>query len=409
MATPEKHALLSASAAHRWMKCTAAPLYEAQFPSETSEYALEGTLAHSVCELFARKRFTVMSTRKYNSELKKLQENPLFKPEMLATAETYLNYLREVYERYDGAPHVNVEVRVDLTDYVPDGFGTCDCIIIGGDTLHITDYKHGQGVVVDAEDNPQMMLYALGALKRYMPVFGDKIKNVSMAIVQPRITQDVKESRLSVDELLAWGENVVKPLAQKAYSGSGEFCAGAHCKFCRGRAVCPARAKLNTAVEEFKDCVTPDKAKDPLDPDSRKMLGLPPVLTDAEVGDLLTRGAGLVEWYENLREYALQAILSGKTIPGYKVVEGKSIRAFRDTDAALQTLLDSGVEKALIYDYKPKTLAQLEKVVGLKRFAELVGDQVVKPQGKPTLAGADDPRAVYSPAAVDFAGVKQDG
>ena len=409
MATPEKHALLSASAAHRWMKCTAAPLYEAQFPSETSEYALEGTLAHSVCELFARKRFAAMSTRKYHSELKKLQENPLFKPEMLTTAETYLNYLREVYERYDGAPHVNVEVRVDLTDYVPDGFGTCDCIIIGGDTLHITDYKHGQGVVVDAEGNPQMMLYALGALKRYMPVFGDKIKNVSMAIVQPRITQEVKESRLPVDELLAWGENVVKPLAQKAFSGNGEFCAGAHCKFCRGRAVCPARAKLNTAIEDFKDCVTPDKAKDPLDPSARKMLGLPPVLTDAEVGDLLTRGAGLVEWYENLKDYALQAILGGKTIPGYKVVEGKSIRAFRDPDTALQTLLDSGVEKALIYDYKPKTLAQLEKVVGLKRFAELVGDQVVKPQGKPTLAGADDPRMAYSPAAADFAGVKQDG
>lgn len=180
MATPAKHALLSASAAHRWLKCTAAPTYEMQFPPKTSEYAEEGTLAHSICELYARKKFTVMSTRKFNSELKKLQEHPLYKPEMLTTAESYVLYLYGVCMRYEGMPHVNMEVRVDLSDYVPQGFGTCDCIIIGGDTLHITDYKHGQGVVVEAEGNPQMMLYALGALKRYTPVFGDKIKRVSM-------------------------------------------------------------------------------------------------------------------------------------------------------------------------------------------------------------------------------------
>ena len=281
--------------------------------------------------------------------------------------------------------------------------------ISGGDTLHITDYKHGQGVVVEAEGNPQMMLYALGALKRYTPVFGDKIKRVSMAIVQPRVTQDVKECEMTVDELLAWGENVVKPAAQKAFNGEGEFCAGAHCKFCRGRDVCPARAKLNTALEDFKDCITPDKAQNPLDPAARKVLGLPPVLTDAEVGDLLTRGANLVEWYEGLRSYALQAILDGKEIPGYKVVEGRSVRAFRDTDAALQKLMDSGFDKAVIYDYEPKTLAQLEKIVGAKRFAELLGDQIVKPKGKATLTDEKDPRAAYSSAVVDFAGVVQDG
>lgn len=397
MATPAKHALLSASAAHRWLKCTAAPTYEMQFPPKTSEYAEEGTLAHSICELYARKKFTVMSTRKFNSELKKLQEHPLYKPEMLTTAESYVLYLYGVCMRYEGMPHVNMEVRVDLSDYVPQGFGTCDCIIIGGDTLHITDYKHGQGVVVEAEGNPQMMLYALGALKRYTPVFGDKIKQVSMAIVQPRVTQDVKECEMTVDELLAWGENVVKPAAQKAFNGEGEFCAGAHCKFCRGRDVCPARAKLNTALEDFKDCITPDKAQNPLDPAARKVLGLPPVLTDAEVGDLLTRGANLVEWYEGLRNYALQAILDGKEIPGYKVVEGRSVRAFRDTDAALQKLMDSGFDKAVIYDYEPKTLAQLEKIVGAKRFAELLGDQIVKPKGKATLTDEKDPRARIAP------------
>ena len=139
------------------------------------------------------------------------------------------------------------------------------------------------------------------------------------------------------------------------------------------------------------------------------MLGLPPVLTDAEVGDLLTRGANLVEWYEGLRSYALQAILDGKEIPGYKVVEGRSVRAFRDTDAALQKLMDSGFDKAIIYDYEPKTLAQLEKIVGAKRFAELLGDQIVKSKGKATLTDEKDPRAAYSSAVVDFAGVVQDG
>ena len=230
-----------------------------------------------------------------------------------------------------------------------------------------------------------------------------------MAIVQPRVTQDVKECEMTVDELLAWGENVVKPAAQKAFNGEGEFCAGAHCKFCRGRDVCPARAKLNIALEDFKDCITPDKAQNPLDPAARKVLGLPPVLTDAEVGDLLTRGANLVEWYEGLRSYALQAILDGKEIPGYKVVEGRSVRAFRDTDAALQKLMDSGFDKAIIYDYEPKTLAQLEKIVGAKRFAELLGDQIVKLKGKATLTDEKDPRAAYSSAVVDFAGVVQDG
>lgn len=408
MGTPEKHALLSASAAHRWMKCTAAPLYEEQFPAGTSEYAREGTLAHSICELLARKRFTPISTRKFNSDLKKLQADPLYKPEMMNTAETYVGFLVEVCQRYDGPPHINMEVKVDLSDYVPDGFGTCDCIIIGGSILHITDYKHGQGVVVDAKENPQMMLYALGALKRYLPIFGDTITDVSMAIVQPRITLEVKEWCISVKELLAWGENTVKPIAEKAFNGRGEFCAGEHCKFCRGRDVCPERAKMNTALEDFKDFVTPNKAANPLDPAARKILGLPPVLTDEEVGDLLTRGACLVEWYEDLKAYALQAILEGKQIPGYKVVEGRSTRAFRDTDAALEKLMQSGFDRAAVYDYKPKTLAQLEKLIGPKKFAELVGDQIVKPRGKPTLAEASDARIEYNPAAADFAEVAKD-
>lgn len=405
MATPSTHALLSASASHRWLVCTAAPRYEVQFPAQTSKYAEEGTLAHSICELYARKKFTPMSTRKFNSELKKLQAHPLYSPEMLTTADFYVDYLREKYMGYTDEPHISFEVKVDLSDIIPNGYGTCDCCMIGGDTLHITDYKHGAGVPVDTEGNTQMMLYAYGALKRYALVYGDKIQRVSMAIVQPRITQEVKEAAMSVNDLIDWGQNVVKPLARKAYDGEGEFVAGDHCKFCRGREACPMRAKQNTALEDFKDCVTPDKAENPLDPAARKMLGLPNVLTDAEVGDLLTRGKHLVEWYEDLQAYALRAILEGKTIPGYKVVAGRSQRAFRDPDAAIKILLDSGVEKAAIYDYEPKTLAQLEKVVGAKQFAKLMGDQVYKPEGKPTLTVSSDAREPYQSAAADFAEV----
>lgn len=405
MATPSDHALLSASASHRWLTCTAAPRYEAQFPVQTSKYAEEGTLAHSICELFARRKFTDLSTRKYNSELKKLQAHPMYDPEMLTTAEFYVSYLYEKSLSYEHTPHVSFEVKVDLTDIIPDGFGTCDCCMIGGDTLHITDYKHGAGVPVATDGNSQMMLYAYGAIKRYAPIYGDTIKRVSMAIVQPRVSQDVKEAVISVDDLKSWGLDYVRPIAQAAYEGKGEFVAGDHCKFCRGKEVCPMRAKQNTALEDFKDCVMPDKAENPLDPAARKMLGLPDVLTDEEVGDLLTRGKHLVEWYEDLQAYALRAILSGKTVPGYKVVEGRSARAFRDPDAAVQILLDSGVDKAAIYDYKPKTLAQLEKIIGAKQFAELMGDQVYKPEGKPTLATASDKRASFSPATADFAGV----
>ena len=170
MPTPRQHALLSASSAHRWLACTAAPHFEENFPDGTSSYAEEGTLAHAICELYARKKFTVLSTRKFNSELKKLQARPLYSDEMLRTAEAYVDYLTEKAMQYATPPHVAMEVKVDLTAYVPDGFGTCDCIMIGGDTLHITDYKHGKGVPVSAENNPQMRLYALGALKLYGPM-----------------------------------------------------------------------------------------------------------------------------------------------------------------------------------------------------------------------------------------------
>ena len=401
------HALLSASSAHRWLKCTAAPRLEAQFPPSTSQYAEEGTLAHSICELYVQREFNGLKTRSFNAKLKKLQEDPLYKDEMLTTAGVYVQYLKEKSLTFENPPYVVSEVKVDLSEYIPEGFGTCDCVMIGGNTLHITDYKHGQGVKVSAVGNSQMRLYALGAWLRYR-MFYD-IKYVSMAICQPRLPGDPEEDLMPIEDLISWG-NEIKPIARRAFDGVDvEFAAGDHCRFCRAKDQCRARARHNMACEEFKDCVPAATAEPPLDPQVREIIGLPPLLSDVEIGDLLRRGAGLVEWYKGLESYAQQAILEGRIIPGYKVVAGRSTRAFRDADAAIQKILDAGFDKAVIYDYKAKTLSELEKVVGKKRFGELLGDLIYKPYGKPTLTEESDPREPYSTAAVDFAEVSANG
>lgn len=391
MPTPEKHALLSASSASRWLKCTAAPRFEEQFPEKTSEYAEEGRLAHSICELKAVKKFTTRITpRTYTTRLNKLKKDPLYTDEMDKTSDLYVEHLVERAMTYNSAPNVAVEVRVDFAEYVPGGFGTCDCIMIGGDTLNITDYKHGKGVPVSAEGNPQMRLYALGALRRYAPIYGDTIKNVRMTIDQPRIQDEPSSEIITVEELREWGESI-KPIAQKAFMGLGDFSPGEHCRFCRGKAQCKSRAAVYTALEEFKDCV-PQSGKT----DQK-------VLTDEEIGDLLVRGKGLVEWYKNLEEYALRTLLNGGTIPGWKAVAGRSNRTFTDTDAAIAAVIAAGYDEALVYDRKPKTLTELEKLMGKVEFANKLGAYVVKPPGKPTLAPMTDNREPYSPAAADFA------
>ena len=387
MSTPEKHALLSASSAHRWLHCTAAPRFEEQFPESTSEYAEEGRLAHAICELKVIKHFTAqIKPRTYTTKLKKLKENPLYQDEMDKTSDLYLEHLTERAMQYNAKPNVAAEVQVDFAEYVPEGFGTCDCIMIGGDTLSITDYKHGKGVPVSAENNPQMRLYALGALKRYKPVYGSSIKKVCMTIDQPRIQTEPSSETITVDELLAWGE-YIKPIAQKAYLGLGTFCPGEHCRFCRGKAKCKARADQNTALAEFKDCV----------------------LTDDEIGDLLIKGKELVKWYKDLEEYALDTILGGGVIPGWKAVAGRSMRTFTDAEAAFDAAMAAGYDKSLLYDLKPKTLSELEKLMGKAEFADKLGSFVVKPIGKPTLALLSDKREAYNPAAADFADVVSNG
>lgn len=407
MPTPNAHAKLSASSAHRWLRCTASPNYEANFPSGTSDYAEEGTVAHSVCELHARRKFLGLSTRKFNSEMRKLREHRLFSEEMIHTATAYVEYLEEKEMGYTTIPHMAFEVRVDLSEYIPDGFGTCDSTMIGGDTLHISDYKHGKGVPVSAENNEQMRLYALGALKRYWPIYGDSIKYVSMGICQPRLSDDVSEDRMTVEELLEWGERI-KPVAQEAYYGPGQFCPGDHCRFCRGKAQCRARAVKYSAFADFKDSipagkVPPEQAQLPAE--ARKVLGLPPILSNAEIGKLLIDAAGLVKWYEELQEYATEALLAGGEVPGWKIVAGKSNRAFKNVDDAIKAVIDLGYDEALLYDRKPKTLSEIEKMLGKKVFNASLADHITKPKGKPTLAQENDKREPYNSAASDFAGV----
>ena len=382
----------------------------------TSVYAEEGTRAHEVAELYVQRRFCGMSTRKFNSELKKIQAKEHYDPEMLETAETYVQYLVERANRFKHLHMVQPEMNVDLSRWIPDGKGQCDCSMIGDDTLHITDYKHGKGVPVSAKENPQMRWYALGVLARmespggyysqFPPAVYGRIKRVTMAIVQPRLSDGISEDEISVDDLMAWGEWGAGQ-ARIAYDGKGEFVPGEHCKFCRGRDICRARAFHNLALEEFKDCVPPSAVNDgePTDPNARKVLGLPNVLSDAEIGDILTRGKTLVDWFKSVQEYALSCILEGGIIPGYKAVEGRSNRAFADPAQAAQVLLNAGMPEEQVFKTETRSITELEKALGKKRFADLVGDLIVKPRGKPTLAEESDKREPYNSAASDFDGV----
>lgn len=395
MPTPEQHALLSASSSGRWLKCTASPRFEENFPESTSEYAEEGRLAHSFCELKVLRTFASLAQRTFTAKINKLKKESLYQPEMEKTSDIFIECLTELSMKYDSAPYITAEVRVDFSDYVPEGFGTCDCVMIGGDTITITDYKHGKGVPVDAESNTQMMLYALGALKKYAPIYGDTIKKARLCICQPRIQAEPSVWETTVDELHAWGLSI-RPIAEKAFMGLGEFVPGEHCRFCRGKARCKARADVHTAAEEFKDFVPEAKAQ----PGHN-------TLTHEQIGDLLVRCKDLVAWYKDLEEYALGALLNGDSIPGWKAVAGRANRTFSDADAAIQAVIAAGYDEALVYERKAKTLTELEKLMGKAEFAEKIGQYVIKPVGKPTLATASDKRPVYSPAAADFADVAE--
>lgn len=383
------HALLSPSSAYRWLNCPLAPRLEATLPEKVSEYAREGTIAHSVCEIAAKKHFKKVKPAEFTRKIKKLKTDTLWKDEMLHTAEVYVEHLAERAMSFENEPYVAFEVKVDISEYVPEAFGRCDSVMLGGDTLVITDYKHGQGVPVAACENPQLMLYALGALKLYQPLFGNALKKVQVYIDQPR--RDSYDGwECTVEELLQWGEEI-KPKAQMAFMGFGEYHAGEWCRFCRADGKCKAQAdQMLSAFDDFSE-----------------IIANPGLLTPEQTGEILERGKNLTAWYEAVKAQALEAILNGTHIPGWKAVEGRSVRAWSDQDQALDRLKANGVDPAIIYDQVPKSLAQLEKILGAAKFKEIVGDLVVRPQGKPALTTESDKRAEYNSAAADFAAVAQ--
>lgn len=380
---PTQHALLSASGAHRWLHCTGSPLLEKDFPDSTSVYAQEGTLAHYLCELKLMAYTGEITKRKLTSMKNKLMKSELWQPEMDSTSEAYLDYIKDITMSYTVKPVILTEKRVDFSRYVPEGFGTADCLILAGDTLHVVDYKHGKGVVVDADHNPQMMLYALGAMSELSLLY--RFKFVHMTIVQPRVN-NISEFTMTADELIEWGESVVKPKAEAAMSGKGEFEAGDWCRFCRAKQQCKTRYESN-------DSLYPQLSAQ----------HDPRLITLAELGEYLKRGRDMAAWLEDMKEYALSESLAGVEVPGWKAVEGRGSRAFTNTDDAVDTLIKNGIDESVLYERRVLTLAQMEKAVGKKAFGELVGDLVVKNPGKPTLVEESDkrPRITNQPTAAD--------
>ena len=373
MSEEKKHALLSASSAHKWLECTPSARLETKFENKTSEYMEEGTLAHEIAEFKVRSYFLEPTTkRKTTAQLKKFEKRKYYSPEMLKHAEDYLDYIKQLTLDTSAQPFITVEKEVRFDDYVPEGFGTADCIVVKGNTLHVIDFKYGKGVMVSAEENPQMKLYALGALKAYGIIY--PITNVKMTIFQPRL-ESVSEATIGVINLLGWAENVVKPQAQKAFAGIGDYNQGHHCRFCRARGACEFRAKENMKVIE-----------------SIQTSGL---LDSQEIADVITKTEGFEDWIKSVREYALEQILKGEEIPGYKVVEGKSNRKLVDVEKAFEILEESGIDKALLYERKPLTLTGLERTIGKKEVADYIGDYIEKPKGAPTLVKSTDKRTEY--------------
>lgn len=369
------HALLSASSAHRWLACTPSATLEAQFPDTTSDAAKEGTLAHELAELKVRNYFytTDFGKRKLNAAIKKLQKEELWQDEMMGYTDQYLDYIKVVAmaDRIQG--RAEIEKRIDFEKWVPGGFGTADCLLLKGNQLHVFDFKYGKGVPVSAEKNPQMMLYALGARDMYSLLY--HFNEFHLHIIQPRI-DNVSEWTCSEEDLLEFGA-YVQERAAIAIEGKGEFCPGeSQCRFCRARQQCRARAEENVRL-----AFSPGMGK------------LPPLISSEDAGRYLTLGEDVKKWLEDLKEWALGECLAGRHVPGWKAVEGRGSRDWTDMDAAFEKLAKSGIaEEAMLWERKPLTLAQVEKLLGKKDFQDAVGEFIVKNPGKPALVKESDKR-----------------
>lgn len=359
---PSEHAILSASGSHRWLACTPSARLEQEFSDTDSTASLEGTAAHSLAEHKLKKKLKMQSTR----------PNTIYdNDEMEMYTDDYSDYVVEQYtkaKRYDENAKVLIEQRLDFSCYVPEGFGTGDAVIVSKGKLHIIDLKYGLGVLVNAEKNPQMMLYALGALRKYEKEY--EIKKVKLTIFQPR-RENVTTWETTTAALKKWANKILRPKAEMAYRGTGKYEPGAHCQFCKAAIKCRARAeeKLKLAKEEFKK---------------------PPLITDNEIESVLAKIPDIKKWCDDIMEYALEKALNGKKWEGFKIVAGRGTRKYLNEEAVVAAL-----NKAGYYDIYKKSLlpiTEMEKLMTKKTFSEVLGKLVGKTEGKPTLVNLDDKR-----------------
>lgn len=376
---PTSHALLSASLSSRWLHCTPAPRLEEKFGIKTdSTYAKEGTLAHAFCALYLEHDVLRKCTDKqFNDELERLMSNELFTEDMLSYVDQYVEYCTNEYMEalaHEKQASMFVEQKLDLTEFIPEGFGTADCCVISDGVLEVIDFKYGMGVPVYADWNSQLMLYGLGALQIFSGIYD--IKEVLLTIVQPRI-DNISSFQISVDELNKWVLDELKPKARMAWNGEGELQPGDWCKFCTVKTRCRA------LYEEQIKIAKADFAEDPR------------MLSDEDIADIVRRAPSFTNWINSVTEYAQnQAVNEGKQWPGLKLVEGRSVRKWIDPDLAEKTIRERCPEipNDVLYTTKLSSLTTIERAVGKKEFSTLFADIVVKPAGTPTLVPDDDKR-----------------
>ncbi|MEG2412883.1 MAG: DUF2800 domain-containing protein [Clostridium sp.] len=377
------HAILSASGASRWMACPPSARLEQNYTNQSSEFAREGTLAHELGELGLRKELGVISTRKYNIEVKKIQAHELYTADMPDYVEVYVDTcIEKVAEAKAKTPDAvfSIEQKLNFSEWVPEGFGTGDFVIIADGVMEICDLKYGKGVPVSAIDNKQMRLYALGAIHEFGFLYD--IEKVRMTIIQPRL-DSISTDEVDADDLLKWAEEELKPIAELAFKGEGEFRADNHCGFCRAKAVCKARADKNMelAQYDFQD---------------------PKTLDNNDVAFILGRVDELVKWATDIKEFALEQALQGEEFDGWKIVEGRSNRKWVDEDKIGKILIEEGFLEKIIYTKKLAGITNMESAIGKKEVTRLLGELIIKPPGKPTLAQESDKRPVFNPAKADF-------
>ena len=378
---PDKHAILSASSAHRWIECPPSVKLCENFEDESTVYAQEGTDAHAMCE-YKVKKLLGMKVKNPKNKLE------YFNEEMDEHSDAYAAFAAEEIARIkemDGKePLVEVEKHLDYSRWVPEGFGTGDLIIVGNTELTVIDFKYGQGVAVSAEKNAQMMCYALGALDAWDGIYD--FETVNMMIFQPRIS-NYSSYTTTPSELYAWADDVLCPAAKLAIKGEGEFKAGPHCRFCKARSVCRKRAEENLKMAKY-DFKPPD------------------LLTDQEISIVLSQCDELIRWANDVKEYALDYMMKGNEIPGFKIVEGRSNRKYLDEQKVADVVTDAGYDP---YEKKLLPITSMTKRLGKEKFNELLGSLVVKPQGKPTLVDESDSRPPMNTAFEDFNDIDEGG